>query len=260
MDVKMSRRALIRGLAAGTVVPFAASGCATNPVTGRSQLMLVSEGQLAQLSASAWSDVKAETPVSNDRALNNQLTRVGGRISTAANRTNEKWEYAVFDTDDKNAFVMPGGKVGFYRGIMEFSENDDQIAAIMGHETGHVSARHAAERYSQQMAAGAGMGLASVALSQSDSKYNGEIAAILGLGVQFGILLPFSRKHELEADKIGVDYMHKAGYDVHQSVRLWERMAAESGGSRQPELLSTHPSPETRVRVLDAYIRSKGYG
>ncbi len=259
MEVTMSRRALIRGLAAGTVVPLALSGCATNPETGRSQFMLVSQGQLAKLSASAWSDVKEETPVSIDPALNNQLRRVGGRIAKGANRQNENWEYAVFDTDEKNAFVMPGGKVGFYRGIMEFSENDDQIAAIMGHETGHVSARHAAERYSQQMAAGVGMQVANVALSQRDSRYKGEIAAILGIGVQFGIILPFSRKHELEADKLGVDYMHRAGYDVRQSVRLWERMGAEGGGRRQPELLSTHPSPETRVRELDAYIRQRGY-
>ncbi len=258
MEVVMSRRALIRGLAAGTVVPMAASGCATNPETGRSQFMLVSQGQLAKLSASAWSDVKAETPVSMDRSLNNQLRRVGGRIVGAANRANENWEYAVFDTDEKNAFVMPGGKVGFYRGIMEFSENDDQVAAIMGHETGHVAARHAAERYSQQLAAGVGLQVANVALSQRDNRYKKEIAAILGVGVQFGIILPFSRQHELEADKLGVDYMYRAGYDPRQAVRLWERMGATSK-SRQPEILSTHPSPQTRVRALDAYIRQRGY-
>lgn len=258
MEVKMSRRALIRGLAAGTVVPFAASGCATNPETGRSQFMLVSQGQLAKLSASAWSDVKEETPVSIDPVLNNQLRRVGGRIARGANRQNENWEYAVFDTDEKNAFVMPGGKVGFYRGIMEFSENDDQIAAIMGHETGHVTARHAAERYSQKMAAGVGLQVANVALSQRDNRYKGEIAAILGAGVQFGIILPFSRKHELEADKLGVDYMYRAGYDPRQAVRMWERMG-EVSKSRQPEILSTHPSPQTRVRALDAYIRQRGY-
>ena len=259
MEVVMSRRALIKGLAAGTVVPFIADGCATNPVTGRSQFMLVSQGQLTQLAAGAWQSTIDQTPISRSPALNGQLRRVGGRISKAANMGGQNWAYAVFDTDEKNAFVMPGGKVGFYRGIMEFSENDDQIAAIMGHETGHVVARHAAERYSQQMAAGAGLSLASVALAQKDRRYNSEIAAILGAGVQFGILLPFSRKHELEADKLGVDFMHRSGYDVRQSVRLWERMAADNRGSRPPELLSTHPSPETRVRTLDAYIRSKGY-
>jgi predicted Zn-dependent protease len=259
MEITMSRRDLVRGLAAGTVLPFATSGCVTNAATGRSQLMLVSQGQLAQLSASAWSEVKKDTPVSIDPTLNHQLRRVGNRIAKGANRSNESWEYAVFDTDEKNAFVMPGGKVGFYRGIMEFSENDDQIAAIMGHETGHVTARHAAERYSQQIAAGVGLQVANVALSQRDSRYRKEIAAILGVGVQFGIILPFSRQHELEADKLGVDYMYRSGYDVRQAVRLWERMGAEGSSKRPPELLSTHPSPRTRVRALDAYIRQRGY-
>ncbi len=258
MQITMSRRELVRGLAAGTIVPFTVSACATNPDTGRRQLMLVSPDQLAKLSLSAWREIKAETPVTDDPALNGQLRRVGARISRAANRANEHWEYAVFDTDEKNAFVMPGGKVGFYRGIMEFSENDDQIAAVMGHETGHVVARHAAERYSEQTAAGLGLQLANVALGQRNSRYNQEIAAILGAGVQFGIILPFSRKHELEADKLGVDYMHRAGYDVRQAVRLWERMAA-ADERRQPELLSTHPSPRTRVQALEAYIRQKGY-
>jgi len=255
MNVNMSRRTLIAGLAAGSV-----TACVTNPDTGESQFLLVSDGQLSQMAASAWSDAKKQTPVSRDPALNNQLQRIGGRIVTAANRQNDSWEYAVFDSDQKNAFVMPGGKVGFYRGIMEFSDNDDQIAAIMGHETGHVTGRHAAARFSTQIAAGAGLTAANIALSRTDTRYKNEIAAILGAGVSFGVILPFSRRHELQADRLGVDYMHRAGYDVHQSVKLWEKMAAESTGSGQPEFLSTHPSPETRVRELDSYIRAKGYG
>ncbi len=255
MDVVMSRRQLIAGLAAGTV-----TACVTNPDTGESQFMLVNEGQLAQMAVSAWSDAKAQTPISHDPKLNGQLARIGKRISTAANRQNEKWEYAVFDSDQKNAFVMPGGKVGFYRGIMDFSDNDDQIAAVMGHETGHVTGRHAAARYSRQMATGIGMAAANVAIARSDTKYKREIAAVLGAGVTFGVILPFSRKHELQADRLGVEYMHRAGYDVHQAVRLWEKMAAESSGARQPEFMSTHPSHETRIRELDSYIRAKGYG
>jgi predicted Zn-dependent protease len=255
MKVVMSRRQLITGLAAGTV-----TACVTNPDTGESQFLLVSEGQLTQMAASAWNDVKAQTPLSRDPRLNGQLSRIGKRISTAANRQNENWEYAVFDSDQKNAFVMPGGKVGFYRGIMDFSDNDDQIAAVMGHETGHVVGRHAAARYSQQMAAGVGLAAANVVLAQSDTRYKNEIAGVLGLGVTFGVILPFSRKHELQADRLGVDYMHRAGYDVKQSVRLWEKMAAESSGRQPPEFMSTHPSHETRIHELDSYIRAKGYG
>ncbi|VAV89036.1 Zn-dependent protease with chaperone function [hydrothermal vent metagenome] len=254
MEVSLSRRQLIVGLAAGTV-----TACVTNPETGEQQFMLVSDSQLSQMSATAWADAKTKTPLSRDPYLNNQLASVGKRISTAANRQNENWEYAVFDSDQKNAFVMPGGKVGFYRGIMEFSDNEDQIAAVMGHETGHVTGRHAAARYSRTMAANAGLTAANVALSRSSTQYRNEIAAVLGAGVTFGVILPFSRKHELQADKLGVDYMYRAGYDTRQSVRLWERMAADSAGARKAEFLSTHPSPETRVRELDAYIRAKGY-
>lgn len=254
MTVTLSRRQIIAGLAAGSV-----TACVTNPDTGESQFLLVSDSQLSQMAASAWSDVKRQTPVSRDPALNSRLTGVGNRIAKAANRQNESWEYAVFDDDQKNAFVMPGGKVGFYRGMMDFTDNDDQLAAIMGHETGHITGRHAAARFSTQMATGAGLAAANVALARSDTRYRKQIAAVLGAGVTFGVILPFSRKHELQADKLGVDYMYRAGYDVRQSVKLWEKMAADSASNRQPEFLSTHPAPETRVRELDAYIRAKGY-
>jgi len=254
MDVTLSRRQLIAGLAAGSV-----TACVTNPDTGESQFLLVSDGQLAQMAASAWSDAKRQTPVYSNRAMNSRLLGVGGKIVKAANRQNQKWEYAIFDSDQKNAFVMPGGKVGFYRGMMDFTENDHQLAAIMGHETGHVVGRHAAARYSTQKATQAGLLAANAVLSQSDTRYRNEIAAILGAGVTFGVILPFSRRHESQADKLGVDYMYRAGYDVRQSVRLWERMAADSSGSRKPEFLSTHPSPETRIRDIDTYIRTKGY-
>jgi predicted Zn-dependent protease len=254
MNITLSRRQLIAGLAAGSV-----TACVTNPDTGESQFLLVNDGQLAKMAASAWVDAKKQTPVSRDPRMNARLNGVGNKIARAANRQNQSWEYVVFDSDQKNAFVMPGGKVGFYKGMMDFTQNDDQLAAIMGHETGHVTGRHAAARYSTQIAAGAGLAAANVALSQTDTKYRNEIAAVLGAGVTFGVILPFSRKHESQADKLGADYMYRAGYDVRQSVRLWERMAAESTGSRKPEFLSTHPSPETRARELDAYIRAKGY-
>ena len=249
----MSRRQLVIGLAAGTVV-----ACETNPVTGRSQLMLVSDGQLAQMSAGAWDDVKAQETVSRDPALNAQLQRVGGSIANAAGMGNQTWDYAVFDSDTKNAFVLPGRQVAAYRGIMELADNDAQLATVLGHETAHVTARHAAERYSQQMAVAAGTTLAAVALNESDSKYKGEIAAVLGAGVTFGIILPYSRLQELEADRVGVDYMARAGYPTQEAIHFWEKMAAE-GGSRQPEFLSTHPAPETRIDALRQHIRNMGY-
>ncbi len=256
--VVMSRRELVKGLAAGSVVAFTA-GCATNPETGRSQLLFVSTEQLAQLSASSWTDLKRQERVSTDPRLNSQLQRVGARITSAAGRSNETWEYAVFDNDAKNAFVLPGRQVGFYKGIMDTADNDDQIATVLGHEVGHVTGRHAAERYSQTIAAAGATALAGVAVSQSDTRYKNEIAAVLGLGIQFGVLLPYSRKHELEADILGVDYMARAGYRPTEAVKFWKKMAADGGGQRPPEFLSTHPDPTTRIARLEQHIANMGY-
>ncbi|MCG8442551.1 MAG: M48 family metallopeptidase [Caulobacterales bacterium] len=256
--IVMSRREIVSGLAAGAVVAIA-PGCATNEELGRSQFLLVSNEQLAELSAPAWNEMKAQQPISQNRTYNDQLQRVGDKITAAAGRGEQSWEYAVFDSEQVNAFVLPGRQVGFYEGLMDLADNDSQLSTVFGHEVGHVTARHAAERYSQSIAASGAMAVSQIALSQTDMKYKNEIAAVLGLGVQFGVLLPFSRKHELEADRLGVDYMHRAGYDAREAVRFWEKMAAQGSGNRPPEYLSTHPAPETRIRALDQYIRNKGY-
>lgn len=291
--IQMNKRDIIRGLAAGTVflIPPAVSGCSTNPETGRSQLTMgISDSQLTQMAAAAWAEQKKSEPVSNDPRYTRRIADIGGRISTAANRADQPWEYAVFDTDTKNAFVLPGNKVGFYRGMMDFTENDSQLAAIMGHEVGHVSGAHAKERYSQAMlgqiaVAGATMaGAAAMNNRCNDIKKAAEadgritrqeqinyanctnsssrnaqyLYAALGIGYQVGVSLRYSRLHELEADKLGAKYMHNAGYDVMQSVRLWERMA-EQGGSRGPEWLSTHPDPSRRAEELHNYIKANGW-
>ena len=245
------RRMLLLGAAAASLGGL--SGCATNPETGRSQLLLVNDSQLSTMAVQAWADMKSKTPVSKDPKLGARLVEVGTKIKIAAGRGGEAWEYAVFDTDDKNAFVLPSGKVGCYRGLMEFCENDAQLAAVLGHETGHVTAHHAAERASQSQVAQVGMALGGAA-----ARNNQLIGSALGLGVQYGVLMPYGRLQESEADRLGVDYMYRAGYDVRQAVRLWERMAA-SGGTRSPEFLSTHPTPESRITDIRAYITSKGY-
>jgi predicted Zn-dependent protease len=254
-EMRLSRRQILVGLAAGTVV-----ACTTNPETGRSQLVFISDQQLAQMSTASWDQLKREEKVSNDPRYNSQLRRVGGKITTAAGRGGEPWQYAVFESDAKNAFVLPGRQVGFYEGIMDLADNDDQIAAVLGHEVGHVTGRHAAERASQTMAASGVLLGAQVATARSDDDTTKMIAAALGIGIQFGVILPYSRKHELEADILGVDYMARAGYRPTQALRFWEKMAAESSGqARPPEFLSTHPSPETRLRAIDQHIRNKGY-
>lgn len=251
----LKRRDVLMGLATGTLV---LAGCEVNPYTGREQFVGLAPGdaQMAALALDSWQKQKAETPISRSPALNARLQRVGQRIAAVAGLQNVQWEFVVFDTPEKNAFVLPGGKVGFYRGIMELAQNDDQIAAVMGHEVGHVQARHAAERYSQQTGASVLMGAAQIGLQGSENS-NAWLAA-LGLGAQVGILLPYSRLQESEADRVGVDNMHAARYDVREAVRFWEIMASQ-GGSRPPTLLSTHPSPQGRMAELKAYINQRGY-
>ncbi len=272
----LERRSLIQGLAAGgmlTVAGTSITGCATNAETGARQLLLVGEGQLNQMAAASWDDAKQKTPVSKDPRYTNRLRNIGGRISRGANKENEAWDYEVFDQDTKNAFVLPGNRVGFYKGMMDFTDNDDQVAAIMGHEVGHVTGKHAAERVSTQMAGQlAVVGGTIVGASQMGKKCrsltgreasNCEQSAArntqllngaLGMGFQLGILMPFSRRHESQSDLLGAKYMHKAGYDAHQAVKLWEKMA-ENSPNRQPEFLSTHPDPSRRARDLHNYIR-----
>lgn len=256
--IRMNRRQILTGLASGSVVAFA-PGCAENTAIGRSQLMLVSEQQIAQLSAQAWQQTLQRERVSRDPALNAQLNRVGQRVARASG-LNYDWEFVVFDSEQENAWVLPGGKVGFYSGIMRTMDNDDQVATVMGHEAAHLAGRHAAERASQQQAAGIGLGLASVALDAGDVDNTAQWAAILGAGVTFGVLLPYSRRHELEADALGVDYMARAGYDPRQALAFWQSKAAQSEGrSSVPEFASTHPSDATRIAALRQILAQRGY-
>lgn len=258
--VRMSRRGLIKGIACGTVVPIL-TACTTNPATGRSQFLLVGDEQIETMALSAWTDMKAQTPQVSSSRLTNRVNGIWDRIAVGAGRGEDEWEVAVFDTDDVNAFVMPGNKVGVYRGITELTENDDQLSSVLGHEVGHVVGRHAAERFSIQTAAQVGLVAGQIAVAQTETgrRYGNEIAALGGAAVQFGVLLPYSRNHELEADRLGVDYMHNAGYDVRAAPRLWELMDEKSSGNRPPEMLSTHPDPARRREDLINYINAKGY-
>lgn len=272
--MKMSRRGILKGLAAGTIVPIV-TGCSTNPVTGKSQLILpgFDQSSLAAMSSAAWTDMKKQTPQTGDSRLRGRVLNVWdktarGRVGALKKVYNQEtsyvaneWEVAVFDTDDVNAFVMPGQQVGVYRGITELTENDDQLGSILGHEAGHIDGRHSAARASAQMASQVVMVAGQIAIAQSDElrQYGGQIAALGGAALQFGVLLPFSRQHELEADKLGVDYMHEAGYDVTQAPRLWELMDKRSAGKRPPEFMSTHPDPGRRRQELINFINARGY-
>jgi predicted Zn-dependent protease len=251
MIVPMTRRRFLEGVLAGSIV--AVSGCAYNESLGRSQLILVSDDQLSQLGEATWKDIKAKERLSRDRGKQRMLERAGQRCVDAAGQTQYNWEFAVFDNPQINAFAVPGGKVGFYSGIFDVMDNEAHVAAVTGHEVGHIAARHSAERYSQQVAAGALLAVAAAGLAASDVRYRNEIAAVLGAGVTYGVILPYSRAHEYEADRLGVTYMANAGYQPAEAVDFWQNMT-KLNQARPLEFMSTHPSDESRIAAMQAQV------
>lgn len=249
--VALSRRDIIRGLAAGSVVVLA-PGCAYNEELGRSQLLFVSSGQMAQLGASAWNDLRKRQKVSTNTRYTSRVQRVAPKIIAASGGNPAEWDVQVFDSKDLNAFALPGNKIGIYTGILDLMENDDQIATVMGHEVAHVVYNHSGERYSQSTLAQTGLSVAQVAVS--GNQYQNQILGVLGAGASLGVILPFSRKHELEADRFGLRYMNRAGYNPNEAVRFWTKMSAQKGGEGPPEILSTHPADTTRIAQLQREI------
>lgn len=259
--VRSPRSFLKTALGAGAALALlgGVAACSYNETLGRDQIMLVDEAALVQASNAAWAETLKTNRVSRDPALNRRLQAVAPRIIQAAGLTDRRWEYVVFEGDQPNAFVLPGGQIGVTTALFRVARTDDQLAAVIGHEVAHVVARHAAERYSQTSLAQLGVGLAQQAATGSDSEAVRAAAAYGGVGAQVGFLLPFSRQHELEADRIGVDYMARAGFRPAEALALWRNMAANRTGGAAPQFLSTHPSDETRLRQLEEYMRSKGY-
>ena len=228
-----------------------AGGCETVPITGRSQLQLVSGEQEVQMGAEAYKEILAKAKISTDPAANALVTRVGTRIAAATGRSDLPWEFKVIDDPQTvNAFALPGGKVAVYTGILPITRDEAGLAVVLGHEVSHVMARHSAERISEQLGAelvAKGIG-AAIGLDPQITQ------AGAGLLVNT-LLLPWGRKQESEADHLGLIYMAKAGYDPHAARDLWIRMAeASKGRARPPEFLSTHPSEETRVRQIEGWL------
>lgn len=230
------------------------AGCAYNDSLGRSQFLIVDDSALIQQSDAAWAETLRTEKLSTNVAQNERVRRVGGRIVQAAGLSNRSWDYRVFQDDSPNAFVLPSGKIGVTTGLLALARNDDQLATVLGHEVGHVVARHAAERYSTQSTTGLVLG----AVQSRAGDYSQAVGALGGMGAQFGLLLPFSRNHELEADRLGVDYVAAAGYKPSESVALW-RLMAQQRQSGTPEFASTHPSDQTRIAALQQYIASRGW-
>lgn len=222
-------------------------GCATSP-TGRKQLKVLGEDQMAAMGSQSFSSLKQKGKISSNNALVKCLSR---DLLIAAGENPSQWEVVVFEDSSANAFALPGNKIGVHTGMIKMAQNPDQLAAVIGHEIGHVLSHHGNERVSQAMVAQGGMLAAGLALGE-DSKKNGLILGAIGLGTQFGILMPFSRKHEKEADLLGVQYMAKAGYHPKEASRLWVQMAKNSSGG-PPEFLSTHPAANSRIQYLNEY-------
>lgn len=242
------------------------SGCETNPYTGRSQLLMTSVSEEMQLGDQAYHQVKNDPKVrqSQDPREIEPVKRVAARIIEAAKRSKYgemakqfQWEVTVIKEDKTlNAFALPGGKIAVYTGIFPMAKTEAGLAAVMGHEVVHALARHGAERMSQGQLTNATLQVLGTAAGASGGNpVLGQAAmAALGVGAQVGVLLPFSRKHESEADYIGVLLAADAGYDPRESVQLWERMGQLSGGGAPSEFMSTHPSHGTRIEQLKKWM------
>lgn len=222
--------------------------CATSP-TGRNVVYMVSEGQMSQMGAQAYDEIKQQEPIDRRRSVNRYVNCVADALIAQLDET-QAWEVTVFKNDAANAFALPGGKIGVYNGMLKVAKTQSQLAAVMGHEVKHVLARHGNERVSTSQLVGLSVNVLAILAGEAGVADQRQAMALLGLGAQVGVLLPFSRAQETEADVLGLDLMARAGFDPREAVRLWENMAAESGGKQPAEFASTHPSHDTRINDL----------
>ncbi|MHC4939536.1 MAG: M48 family metallopeptidase [Planctomycetota bacterium] len=231
--------------------------CTTNPTTGRSQLLMYSEEQMVKLGEQAYIEMTVKdkkVTIVTDRRLVDPLLRVGRSLAAAAEKPEYKWEFKLIDAPKTaNAWALPGGKIAFYTGLYPIVEDEAGMAIVMGHEIMHAILRHSNERMSQQQVTAAAVTAAAIGVGLSDAKYKGAIIGAMGAGAALGIILPYSRKHESEADEFGLYLAAKAGYDPEAGIRVWKRMAEESK-SRPPEFLSTHPDPLNRAEKMREWM------
>ena len=233
-----------------------AIGCATSP-TGRSQFLMNSEIEMAEMGSAAFADIQSNTPRSVNTAQTAYVQCVAGAITAILTPEElrpiavDRWEVELFEDPTANAFALPGGKMGVHTGLLVVAVTPSQLAAVLGHEVGHVLARHGNERVSQTTIVESGISAVQV-LVGADTPAKEQLFGALGIGMQYGVLMPFSRAQESEADEIGVELMARAGFDPRESITLWQNMARASGGQAPPEFMSTHPSNATRISLLKA--------
>ena len=238
--------------------------CHTVPITGREQLSIIPASQMMSMSYQQYDQFLKENKPSSDRKKTAMIKSVGTKIQKAVEQYFKQkklsehlkgydWEFNLVDNKEANAWCMPGGKVVFYSGILPICENETGVAVVMGHEIAHAIAEHGGERMSQGLITQlGGMGLA-IAIENEPEETKALWMTAFGVGTQLGVMLPFSRLHESEADHLGLIFMAMAGYDPHESIEFWKRMSANKSGT-QPEFLSTHPSDETRIKDLQSLL------
>ncbi len=245
------------------VVGLSAYACATVPLTGRNQLALVSSGEIQPLVNEEYAKVIKESKIVNGTTEGQRVLKVGNKMAKAVEQylvsegyaelaKEFNWEFNLIQSDDVNAWCMPGGKVAFYTGIMPVAKDEAGVAVVMGHEIAHAVAAHARERMSTGLITNFGVGVLSTALGQNPSLTQNILLQSVGIGSELG-MLKFSRNHELEADQMGLIFMAMSGYDPRQAPIFWERMNAQ-GGQAPPEFLSTHPGPASRIAKLNAQM------
>ncbi len=249
-----------RPFATLTLLLLLLAGCGSVPVTGRKQVLLVSDQEILTSSLAQYRNYMKTAPKSTAAKPSAMVTRVGKRIAAATEKymrqhglqeevKNFAWEFNLVKGTQVNAFCMPGGKIVVYEGLMKLVSNDDELAVVIGHEVAHAVAKHSNERVSQQMLAQYGAQLLNLSLSQKSTAVQAIANQVYGLGAQYGVMLPFSRKHESEADYMGLIFMRMAGYNPDVAIGFWQKMSAGST-AKVPELMSTHPSDARRINDI----------
>ena len=236
------------------------SGCGSVPITGRQQLLLVSDSEVLSSSLTQYDSFIKSSEKSTSVSQTNMVKRVGKRIAQATERylrenglereiANFRWEFNLVKDKQVNAFCMPGGKIVVYEGLMKLAKTDSELAVVLGHEVAHAVAKHSNERMSQQLAAQYGAKIISSGLANKSQSIQKLATNVYGLGAQYGLMLPFSRRHESEADYMGLVFMTMAGYDPVVAINFWKKMSSNSNG-QIPEFMSTHPSDATRINAI----------
>ena len=240
------------------------AACSSVPLTGRKQMLLVSDSEVLSSSLTQYSDYMKTATKSTSKNGSVMVTRVGKKIAAATEQylknngleseiKNFSWEFNLVKDDQVNAFCMPGGKIVVYEGLMQLVDSDDELAVVVGHEVAHAVAKHSNERMSQQLMAQYGAQIIGQALSNKSAAVQQIGNSVYGLGAQYGVMLPFSRKHESEADYMGLVFMTMAGYNPEVAVNFWQKLSAGKSGAT-PEFMSTHPSDATRISDIQKYL------